>query len=98
MKKVKRILSVLLTLCLAACMVSPAFAAEKYTYTVRLLDGEHGKVTGTKEYKFNYDEQQDESKRWNPNVNTFSVEAEDGYYFKGFHSIVLRRGLGICIL
>lgn len=74
--KMKRITTIVLASCLTLCLASPVFAAD-YQYNVEVSGGLHGTVSGNTNSEVN------KGYSWSP--NDYSVSADDGYYFKGFH-------------
>ena len=79
MKKMKKLVGLLLPLCLMLGMVSPAFAATPYKYTVELDGGLYGTIEGKTTFVC------ENGEKWTPTSDDFSVKVtNDKYYHKGF--------------
>ena len=81
MKNLKKIPALIGALCLAFTLTAvPAFAADgDYSYTITISGGTQGTVNGSASVTatVGYGDP--------VNLSDYSVEANDGYYFKGFH-------------
>lgn len=87
MKKMKKLIGLLLPLCLMLGMVSPAFAAKPYKYTVELTGGLYGTIEGKTTFEC------ENGEKWTPASDDFSVKVtNDKYYHKGFQISGIENG------